>query len=75
MASDSSSRPSLSPLPAIAAELQGFATCPSPHHRRDHDERRGQRRRRLAMWPMRPDLGRRSPSHRRRLRCVAVATH
>ena len=31
MASDFSSRPSLSPLPAIAAELVGFSTCPSCH--------------------------------------------
>jgi hypothetical protein len=31
MASDSSSRPSLSPLPAIAAGVRGFATCPSCH--------------------------------------------
>ena len=31
MASDSSSRPSLSPLPAIAPALVGFATCPSCH--------------------------------------------
>ena len=31
MASDFSSRPSLSALPPIAAGLSGFATCPSCH--------------------------------------------